>query len=164
MSDALNTLDFKLLISCWLKRCKAPTTLAKYWRVIMWGLATLCDGYFPEADWDGIPYAPGTDEFGRKGFPLAGNMFCVLWNVKCDSEWSQNSLRLEGASCLLMCPWCQATATDDAEHEELLMMDIEHAPWNDLGDDATWRRIEKIMVYHYLNKEWCTIINGSTYY
>ena len=116
--------------------------MRRYSKVLHWDCMVLCHRYFPTADWDDEEDTQLNDAeaFGLKGFPLAADMFCVVWNIKCDGRWSQNQLHLEGAGCLLMCPWCGATNTDDAGHEQLVTWDLPVAPWNDISDDAVWRR------------------------
>ena len=135
----MSTAESKILISGLFKRAIASDTLEQYWRMILWALMVLCLGFFPSHDSEGNGYAAGTDERARAGWALADGLFVVVWGIHSDQDWMANSLRLEHFSSLRMCPWCCATLTDE-EHADLAALDAPIAPWNDLSDDAVWRR------------------------
>ena len=108
MSEGLSTKDFKILISGLLSRAKSFYTEREYWRVIIWSLQILWDGYYPLYNWDGEEYAIGTPERARAGFPIAERLFAVVWNLRADMDHIGSKWRLEHASAKQMCPWCEA--------------------------------------------------------
>ena len=115
-----------------------------YWQEVLWSLAVLCSGYFPYADSKGNAYTADAnpEEFGRARFPLAAGLFVVVWGIHCDMDYVANYLHLESYGALQMCPWCCATLTDDPAHPFFAIRDLPIAPWNDLADDAVWRRTQ----------------------
>ena len=140
MEPSLTTLDFKIFLSPILRRCKTEATDREYRRIISWALACLQDGNWPSSSYSGDPYDAGTEEFARAGFPLAGGLFAVIWTIKCDADWIGNGLKLEHASARLLCAWCGANCCEDEDDEFYTSRALPMAPWNDLSDDAEWRR------------------------
>ena len=65
----------------------------------------------------------------------------MIWNLKADNDWNANDLGLQHAIARLMCPWCGATLVDDPDDTRLAEADRPVAPWNELHDDAAWRRL-----------------------
>ena len=88
-------------------------------------------GKFRQRDWDGQPFTEGK-WFERKNTWIAGGLFAVVWIIRPDMEWIQNSLELEGASCVHICPWCRANTVEDEQDEWAAMFDVPVAPWSDI--------------------------------
>ena len=165
MSEGLSTKDFKILISGLLSRAKSFYTEREYWRVIIWSLQILWDGYYPLYNWDGGEYAVGTPERARAGFPIAGRLFAVVWNLKADMDHIGSKWRLEHASAKQMCPWCEANlGGDDPEDTYDAELDVAEAPWNDIADDAVWRGTQTVVVriLYVLGKGVFRIIETTT--
>ena len=133
----LSTLKSKILISGLLNRTATANTKKVYWSYVLWGLLELYAGKFYERDCDN-QVLEGADLL-RAGSQLAGGLLCVVWVVKGDMDWFANTLKLEGASGVCICPWCLANTIEDPTDEYAVMFDIPMAPWNDLAPDAVWR-------------------------
>lgn len=140
MEPGMSTVEFKILIGGLLKRCQARGTRDHFWKVVRWGLKVLLDGHWPYEDHNGDLYVRGTDGFAKKGFPLAGGLFCVIFIIKCDQDYVANGLGLQHASARQMCPWCQANCAEDEEDEYYSTWGLPVAPWNDITDGAEWLR------------------------
>ena len=133
------TLDFKILLSCLVSRCKGPSSEATLWKVIVWALNALMSGRWPARDYEGQPYTPGTVEASRAGRYYAGGLFCVLWSIKADMDYLANNLYLQHSSGRMKCPWCLANTFEDPDDEFVAAFDLPVAPWNDIGVSAVWR-------------------------
>ena len=105
--------------------------------MLLWSLLSLCDGTFPEFDWNGDTFAD-PDHVARAGSRLAGGLFCVIWNVKGDMDFLANAFHLEHFAGKLLCPWCRANRSEGEEY--YAAHNHPHAPWTDIRPEATWRR------------------------
>ena len=139
LCSGMSTLDTKMLLSGVLSRARCPGTSAAVWSAMLWDLTTLRAGSFPHRDWEGRAFTKGL-HYERRGSAVAGGLLGVIWVVKGDMEWLQNELKLEGASCVHICPWCLANTIESEEDEWASVVNVAPRPWNDIGENAAWRR------------------------
>lgn len=137
--NTMPTIDFKILCSCLVTRCKGISTDSTFWKVLVWGLNVLMGGRYPHADYEGQHYQPGTVEADRAGQYLAGGLFCTLWTIKSDMDYLSNNLGLEHSSGRMKCPWCLANVFEDPDDQYAGALNLPIAPWNDLEPSAAWR-------------------------
>ena len=126
-----------MLISGIFKRCATEVTQREIWSVIIFSLATLLDGRWPECDWNGDDWADPSMA-AKAGTWLAGGLFGVVWCIKADKDWVANGLGLEHYGARLLCPWCQANRSQGEEW--YAAHGFADAPWADISADAVWRR------------------------
>ena len=138
LSAGLSTLDSKMVLSGLLSRARCPGASQAFWSALCWDLGALMAGTFPYRDCEGRAYTEGL-EYERRGNAIAGGLFGVVWVVKGDMEWVQNTLGLEGASCVHVCPWCLANTVESADDAWASTWNVPPRPWNDIGPDAAWR-------------------------
>ena len=56
------TIDFKIMLSCLVSRCKSASTVGTFWKVLTWALNIMLYGRWPMTDWEGEMYPVGTVE------------------------------------------------------------------------------------------------------
>jgi len=66
-------------------------TMAKFWKVLRWSFEALYRGTWPSHDHDGQVLHDA-----KAGQPLAGGYYGVLWALRGDLDYFQNTLNLEG--------------------------------------------------------------------
>ena len=104
----------------------------RFFSILKWSFNAAYDGYFPYLDWTGKPYpTDGSCPEGLlAGQPLCGEYFMVLWGLKGDLEYFDNTLGLEGPGDANACVCCRAN-NRDAER-----------PWTDHREGAAWEATE----------------------
>ena len=83
-------------------------------------------GKWPEADWEGVPYPPDSEEGRLAGRWLADGFFGVIWGLKGDLEYCHSALGLNSPGSGLPCNFCQADNRDGSR------------PWTDMNQGAAW--------------------------
>ena len=111
--------NFYIWMICKSAEVKAAVgnTRAVWHRVLCWSLECLWTGRWPTHDHNGARYRGGAEE-ALGGSLLAGGYYAVVWALKGDLEYHQNSLGLKNCFC------CKANRTT--------------MPWTDMTPKAAW--------------------------
>ena len=78
-----------------------------FWKYLKWSFEAMWAGTWPSRDADGHPL-----DDPRAGQPLAGGHFAILWALKGDLDYFDNTLMLEGVGDLQPCIKCKANLSD----------------------------------------------------
>ena len=112
-----------------MSRCVGPTTHNAFWGSVCWCLHVLMSGKHPLRDYEGRPWAEGSPEKRDAGTELCGGYFFVPWQVRGDADYFGNYLRLNHASSLWPCPWCNCNRIDPSDAERLAAFNCDSVPW-----------------------------------
>ena len=102
-------------------------TWPKVWRVLCWSLQALSSGFWPMANYDGKEFEEGSEDFLKKGQPLAGGYSATLFVLRSDQDFLANHFHLNSASSNYPCPLCKADRFPESR------------PWTDCRPGAAWR-------------------------
>ena len=97
------------------------------WKVLSWSFIALAEGKWPMLNWDGRPFDPTSQDFIKKGQPLAQGFSAVLFVIKADIDFLANNLKLNHASSNQPCALCDADRS------------LASKPWTDCRSTAKWR-------------------------
>ena len=116
-------------------------TMETLWRVMAWSLNILFSGTFPEKDWQGEAWAPGSSEAILCGTRLCSGeepFFCVTWSIKGDLDWYAKSLHLRHYHSLEPCDYCECKKGANTEMWPTNFQPS--APWKDtMRSGPAWR-------------------------
>ena len=102
-------------------------TWPKVWKVLCWSLEALSTGYWPVTNYDGTEFVEGTEDYSKKGQPLAEGYSASLFVLRSDQDFLSNHFHLNNAASNYPCPLCKADRFPDSR------------PWTDCRATAAWR-------------------------
>ena len=130
--------DAKFLMTGLLDRTICDGSRSSMWSMVIWALCPLLLGRYPQKDWAGRDWTPGTSDQRNGGSPLCGNYFFVIWQMRGDLDYFSNYLDLEHFRALFCCPWCEANLLEDPADPRCAVWNVIPRPWNDWSDRAAW--------------------------
>ena len=117
---------FLVVKSC-VKIAGLGCTWVKVWKVLAWSFEALAKGKWPQADWEGQPFAEDTIDFQKKGQDLADGYCGVILLLKADLEFLASHFQLNHTSSNFPCCLCKADRQ------------MTSRPWTDCRLQAAWR-------------------------
>lgn len=115
-----------LIWTCFEALMAGKETLDDFFQILTWSFNCMAEGKFPNKDWSGRDYPPGSEGFKLAGKFLAGGWTAALVSLIGDLEYFSNTLQMpRWSSSSQVCSLCSASATGDLTYRNFLP----GAPW-----------------------------------
>ena len=109
LSMGFNSLISSFFFAAWPKLATAAGTWNTLLQVFVWSLLALASGCWPETQWDGTAWPPGSDDARRAQSPLAGGWRIVIMFLLGDHEHFSNEMGMPHWNCHEFCWMCDAS-------------------------------------------------------
>lgn len=128
-------MDSSLFVAAWPKSAAASSdkhpagTWDKLFVIIAWSMTALWEGVHPHVDWEGRPFAVGSQFRQLAGSSIANGWRFLLWQLVGDLEYYANVLKLPHWTRHEFCWWCDCSRVTPGKL------------WVDFSDNPGWQML-----------------------